>query len=94
MLSNKLHNEADFLYLSKESGEDLMILALRTLQKYFQYSSFRGKQSEAIFAALSGKDAFVLMPTGEIFCPKPTYHHLPQVFAKRKQNVCDVQTAV
>ncbi|XP_074556671.1 ATP-dependent DNA helicase Q-like 3 [Curcuma longa] len=43
--------------LGKEDLENL-------LSHYFGYSGFRGKQLEAIYAVLSGKDCFCLMPTG------------------------------
>lgn len=35
-----------------------------TLKQYFGYSEFRKGQTEVIGAALSGRDSFVLMPTG------------------------------
>src|SRR5687768_12415025 len=35
-----------------------------SLQKYFGYSQFRPLQEEIIRGVLSGRDAFVLMPTG------------------------------
>lgn len=35
-----------------------------TLKQYFGYSEFRPGQTEVIGAALSGRDSFVLMPTG------------------------------
>ncbi|KAL0036435.1 hypothetical protein WJX77_007708 [Trebouxia sp. C0004] len=38
--------------------------ARRLLQEVFGFSSFQGKQQEAITAVLSGQDVFVLMPTG------------------------------
>jgi len=34
------------------------------LQKYFGFDRFKGQQKEAIRSVLSGKDTFVLMPTG------------------------------
>jgi ATP-dependent DNA helicase RecQ len=37
---------------------------LATLKKYFGYTSFRPFQEETISALLSGRDAFLLMPTG------------------------------
>jgi ATP-dependent DNA helicase RecQ len=38
--------------------------ALSILQKTYGYPSFRGEQAEIIEHVISGKDAFVLMPTG------------------------------
>ena len=38
--------------------------ALSILQKTYGYDSFRGEQAEIIEHVISGKDAFVLMPTG------------------------------
>ncbi|GAX76594.1 hypothetical protein CEUSTIGMA_g4040.t1 [Chlamydomonas eustigma] len=58
-----LNNDV-FIDLTDDLEHDLMLPAVQALQKYFQYSSFRGKQADAISAALSGKDVFVLMPTG------------------------------
>lgn len=34
------------------------------LQRHFGFPGFRGAQEEAILAALTGRDVFVLMPTG------------------------------
>jgi len=34
------------------------------LQKFFGFDSFKGKQEEIILSLLSGKDTFVIMPTG------------------------------
>src|SRR4051812_47083881 len=34
------------------------------LQKYFGFDAFKGRQEEAINSLLSGKDTFVIMPTG------------------------------
>src|SRR5271155_2848937 len=38
--------------------------ALSVLQKTYGYRSFRGEQAEIIEHVISGKNAFVLMPTG------------------------------
>src|SRR3984885_5487110 len=38
--------------------------ALSLLQKTYGYPSFRGEQAEVIEHVVSGKNAFVLMPTG------------------------------
>src|SRR5450755_1426547 len=38
--------------------------ALSVLQKMYGYRSFRGEQAEIIEHVVSGKNAFVLMPTG------------------------------
>ncbi|KAL2614066.1 hypothetical protein R1flu_025758 [Riccia fluitans] len=46
-----------------EKGVDRDSL-LDLLQRYFGFSSFRGRQLEAIEAVLSGQDCFCLMPTG------------------------------
>ncbi|MBX3101861.1 MAG: DNA helicase RecQ [Bacteroidetes bacterium] len=34
------------------------------LKQYFGYDAFRGKQEDVVHALLSGRDAFVIMPTG------------------------------
>src|ERR1700744_2782341 len=39
-------------------------LALNILQKTYGYRSFRGEQAEIVEHVISGKNAFVLMPTG------------------------------
>src|SRR5258708_6094669 len=39
-------------------------LALSILQKTYGYPSFRGEQAEIIEHVISGRHAFVLMPTG------------------------------
>src|SRR5476649_1249147 len=39
-------------------------MALGILQKTYGYPSFRGEQAEIIEHVISGKNAFVLMPTG------------------------------
>src|SRR6056300_1426639 len=36
----------------------------QTLRKFFGFSEFKGLQKEAIGALLSGRDTFVIMPTG------------------------------
>ncbi len=38
----------------------------RILREVFGHSEFRGKQLEAVSLAMSGKDCFVLMPTGAL----------------------------
>src|SRR5690606_14913139 len=38
--------------------------ARRLLREVFGYDAFRGRQEQAIGAALDGRDALVLMPTG------------------------------
>jgi ATP-dependent DNA helicase RecQ len=38
--------------------------ALEVLQKIYGYGAFRGQQAEIIDHVISGKNAFVLMPTG------------------------------
>lgn len=38
--------------------------ALEVLKKYWQHDSFRSPQADIIAAVISGKDTFVLMPTG------------------------------
>src|SRR5690606_29771052 len=38
--------------------------ARRLLREVFGYDAFRGRQEQAIAAALEGRDALVLMPTG------------------------------
>jgi ATP-dependent DNA helicase RecQ len=43
---------------------DDLAAARATLQRYFGYPDFRGGQRDAVSAALSGRDALVLMPTG------------------------------
>jgi len=44
--------------------------SLRILQKTYGYDSFRGQQTEIIEHVISGKNAFVLMPTaaGKSLC--------------------------
>ena len=37
---------------------------LKMLKKFFRFTQFKGKQLEIIKALLSGKDCFVIMPTG------------------------------
>jgi ATP-dependent DNA helicase RecQ len=38
--------------------------ARTTLQRYFGYADFRGGQTAAVEAVLSGRDVLVLVPTG------------------------------
>lgn len=50
---------------TKPSGTSENAQLLDLLQQYFGYSSFRGKQEEAIRAVMAGRDCFCLMRTGE-----------------------------
>ncbi|MBB1283232.1 DNA helicase RecQ [Flavisolibacter sp. BT320] len=45
---------------AKKSGADLR----NSLLEYFGFKGFKGKQEDAINSLLSGKDTFVIMPTG------------------------------
>jgi ATP-dependent DNA helicase RecQ len=45
---------------AKKSGADLR----NSLLEYFGFKDFKGKQEDAINSLLSGKDTFVIMPTG------------------------------
>ncbi|KAF6258225.1 P-loop containing nucleoside triphosphate hydrolase protein [Scenedesmus sp. NREL 46B-D3] len=46
------------------SWEDLKPRAHKALSEVFGFEAFRGVQEDAVRAALEGRDAFVLMPTG------------------------------
>eukprot|EP00798_Chlamydomonas_sp_ICE-L_P015708 gene15708-21818_t len=48
---------------AEESG-DLASKMRRCLKETFGFEAFRGSQEEAVSAALQGKDALVVMPTG------------------------------
>jgi len=37
---------------------------LAALEQYFGFSEFKGTQEQAILSLLSGRDTFVIMPTG------------------------------
>ena len=50
--------------VSEKALSGLHELMRSALRKYFGYESFRPKQEDVIEAVISGKDAFVLMPTG------------------------------
>ncbi|WIA40378.1 hypothetical protein OEZ86_013742 [Tetradesmus obliquus] len=45
-------------------GQDLKHPAYNALKEVFGFEGFRGVQEDAVKAALEGRDAFVLMPTG------------------------------
>ena len=50
--------------VSPQAAPDYTPWALRTLQRFYGYDSFRGRQLEVITAILNRRDVLAVMPTG------------------------------
>jgi len=61
---NSLKSKNSKASLSKDSGNIDEIFLLEKLQQHFGFNSFKEPQHDIIKSLLSGKDTFVIMPTG------------------------------
>ena len=63
MPTNKKSVKKDVVTIQKESKINQVEL-MKALEQYFGFTAFKGTQEKAIHSLLSGRDTFVIMPTG------------------------------
>ena len=63
MPTNKKSIKKDAVIVQKESKINQAEL-MKALEQYFGFTAFKGTQEKAIHSLLSGRDTFVIMPTG------------------------------